>query len=352
MEDLIANVTIPGPDRAAGERARERWNAIAKPIGSLGTLEDDVVQIAELTGSEHVDISRRCAVVLCADNGVVKQGVSQSGQEVTATVARNVARGISSLCMMCAPLHIDCLAVDMGMASRVDEPNIIDLHVANGTIDISVGPAMTREQALAAIKSGMDLVASLKQQGYGLVATGEMGIGNTTTATAMTCAFTGMAPEELVGRGAGLSDEGLARKMRAVKRALSVNKPRADDPIDVLCKVGGFDIAGLVGLFLGGATHRVPMVVDGAISAVAAYCAWRLRPECRLAMLPSHLSTEPVASVLMARMGLQAPIRAGMHLGEGTGAVCLIPLLDMALSLYENGVSFADCGIEPYEVRA
>lgn len=352
MEDLIANVTIPGQDRAAGERARERWNAIAKPIGSLGTLEDDVVQIAELTGSEHVDISRRCAVVLCADNGVVKQGVSQSGQEVTATVARNVARGISSLCMMCAPLHIDCLAVDMGMASRVDEPNIIDLHVANGTTDISVGPAMTREQAFAAIKSGMDLVVSLKQQGYGLVATGEMGIGNTTTATTMTCAFTGMAPEELVGRGAGLSDEGLARKMRAVKRALSVNKPRADDPIDVLCKVGGFDIAGLVGLFLGGATHRVPMVVDGVISAVAAYCAWRLRPECRLAMLPSHLSTEPVASVLMARMGLQAPIRAGMHLGEGTGAVCLIPLLDMALSLYENGVSFADCGIEPYEVRA
>lgn len=350
MEQFIANVTIPGPDHAAGERARRRWNAIAKPIGSLGALEDDVEQIAELIGTECVDISRRCAVVLCADNGVVAQGVTQTGQEVTAAVARNVARGVSSLCMMCAPLHVDCLAVDMGMATRLDEPGIIDLHVADGTKDITLGPAMTREQCLAAIKVGMDLVASLKRQGYTLVATGEMGIGNTTTAAAMTCAFTGMAPEELVGRGSGLSDEGLTRKIRAVKQALTVNKPQADDPIDVLCKVGGFDIAGLVGLFLGGAVYRVPMVVDGAISVVAAYCAWRLRPECRLAMLPSHLSTEPVASVLMERMGMHATITAGMHLGEGTGAVCLIPLLDMALSLYENGVSFDDCGIEPYEV--
>ena len=351
MEELIANVTIPGPDHAAGERARRRWNAIAKPIGSLGVLEDDVIQIAELIGSEHVDISQRCAVVLCADNGVVAQGVTQCGQEVTAAVAHNVAQGVSSLCMMCAPLHIDCLAVDMGMAVRLDEPSIIDLHVADGTNDITLGPAMTREQAVTAIKGGMDLVASLKRQGYGLVVTGEMGIGNTTTSAAMACAFTGIAPEKLVGRGSGLSDEGLARKVRVIEQALSVNKPQADDPIDVLRTVGGFDIAGLVGLFLGGAVHRVPMVVDGAISTVAAYCAWRLRPECRRAMFPSHLSTEPAAAVLMECMGMQAVIKANMHLGEGTGAACLVPLLDMALSLYENGVSFDDCGIEPYEVR-
>lgn len=351
MEELIRTVCIAGPHQAAGACARKRWNAIAKPIGSLGLLEDQVVQVAELTGCEHVDISRRCVAVLCADNGVVAEGVTQTGQDVTAIVARNVARGVSSLCRMCAPARVDCLAVDMGMAKRVDEVDIVDLRIADGTQDIAVGPAMTREQAVEAIVRGMELVADLKRRGYTLVAAGEMGIGNTTTATAMACAFTDMAPEELVGRGAGLSNEGLIRKTRVVAQALRVNQPQADDPLDVLCKLGGFDIAGMVGMFLGGAVHRVPVVMDGAISVVAAYCAVCLRPECRLAILPSHLSSEPAARVLMERMGMRAPIAADMHLGEGTGAACLIPLLDMAVSLYTDGVSFDACGIAPYEVR-
>ena len=198
------------------------------------------------------------------------------------------------------------------------------------------------------MRAGVELVGELVGDGYSLIATGEMGIGNTTTATAVACVLLGSSPRELVGRGAGLSDAGLARKEAAIARALEVNRPRADDPLDVLAKLGGFDIAGLCGMFLGGAVHRVPIVIDGLISTVAAFCAWRLRPECLAAMLPSHLSSEPATAALLAQMGLHPVIDAGMHLGEGTGAVCLIPLLDMALALF-GGTTFAACGLDPYE---
>lgn len=340
---------IAAADATAMGRARDRWNSIAKPIGSLGALEDMVVQIAGLTGDADVDLARRCIVVLCADNGVVAQGVSQSGSEVTRVVAENVARGVSSVCRLCAPAGIDCVAVDMGMRERSKVAGILDRRIAAGTHDITQGPAMTREEAIRAIETGVDLVGSLARDGYRIVGVGEMGIGNTTTATAVACALLGREPEGLVGRGAGLSDAGLARKTWAVRRALDVNQPDASDPVDILTKLGGFDIAGMCGMFLGGAVHRVPVVIDGAVSLVAACLALRLRPECRCALLPSHLSSEPSARLLAEHMGIEPILHAGMHLGEGTGAACLMPLLDMALSLY-GGTTFEDCGMTPYEV--
>lgn len=349
MSLSLTDLSMPPADAAAMNCARDRWNAIAKPIGSLGAFEDMVVQIAGLTGSADVDLSKRCIAILCADNGVVAQGVSQSGPEVTRVVAENVARGVSSICRLCEPARIDCLAVDMGMRKKSLVTGVIDRRVAAGTRDITQGPAMTREEALQAIGVGIDLVGELSRRGYRIVGTGEMGIGNTTTATAMACVFLGEKPERLVGRGAGLSDAGLVRKTEAVRRALLINEPDTDDPLDVLAKLGGFDIAGMCGMFLGGAIHRVPMVIDGMISLVAACCALRLRPECRCAMLPSHLSGEPAAHMLACRLGFEPVLHAGMYLGEGTGAACLIPLLDMALSLY-RGTTFEDCGLEPYEV--
>ncbi len=356
--------TLPGPferelrrlepcalsDEAA-QLARDRWNAVAKPIGSLGLLEDYVVQMAALTGSADIDISRRCVVVFCADNGVVAEGVSQCGQEITTLVAEKIARGNSSVCSMCAPVGIDCLAVDIGMAQVPQVEGLIDCHIADGTHNIAQGPAMTREQAAQAICQGASLVRELKAQGYGLLATGEMGIGNTTTTTAMVSVLLHKDPAELVGRGAGLSDEGLVRKRQAIERALRVNEPDPDDVLDVLSKVGGFDIAGMCGMVLGGAAYRVPVVADGLISTLAAYCAYRLQPGCISAVLASHVSAEPAARLLLDLMGLQAPIDAGLRLGEGTGAACLIPLLDMALSLYGQGLSFSEYGMEPYEVR-
>ena len=350
-EGQVHNLDIPVFDQAAADEARARWNEVAKPIGSLGVLEDAVTKIALVTGNPDVDISKRCVAVLCADNGVVEEGISQSTHEVTTTVAESIARGISSVCLMCRPFGIDCLAVDLGMACPPRVEGVLDRRISGGTGNIACGPAMTREQAARALMVGVELVGDLKRQGYGLIASGEMGIGNTTTATAMACAFLGEDPEVLTARGAGLSDEGLLRKKAVISRALEVNRPDADDPLDVLSKVGGLDIAGMCGMFLGGAVHHVPVIIDGLISAVAAWCAWSLKPASVHAMLASHVSSEPASGLLLDRMGLQAPIHAGMHLGEGTGAVSLIPLLDMALSLYREGTTFEACGLAPYEVR-
>lgn len=349
MDSFVDGLEIAPADEAAAARARERWDGIAKPVGSLGALEDAVVRIAALTGSEHVDLGRRCVVVLCADNGVVAQGVSQSGQDVTRLIARNAAMGVSSVNKMCEPANIDCVPVDVGMRERIPDEGMLDRRVEAGTADIAVGPAMTRSQALEAIRVGVDLAGDLADKGYRIIATGEMGIGNTTTSTAMACAFTGLDPRALVGPGAGLPAAGVIHKADVITRALAVNAPDAEDPMDVLAKLGGLDIAAMCGVFLGGAVRRVPVVVDGLISAVAAYCAWRMRPESRVAMLASHLSAEPGAWVLLERMGLTPIIHAGMRLGEGTGAVCLVPLLDMALNLYATGPTFADCGITSYQ---
>ena len=336
-------------DEGALKAARDKWNAVAKPIGSLGQLELMVEKIAGLTGSIDVDISKRAVMVLCADNGVVAQGVTQSEPEITTVIAGSVARGISSVCRMAQTVNADAVSVDMGMMTPSDVPGVIDRCIARGTGDISLGPAMSREQALTAIKIGVDLVAQMKADGYKALATGEMGIGNTTTSSAMAAAFLGLPVETVTGRGAGLSNAGLARKCAAIERALAVNEPDANDALDVLSKLGGFDIAGLVGLFIGGAVHRAPIVIDGFISALAAYTAARLCPACTCAMLPSHVSAEPAARMLFDELGIEPIIHAGLRLGEGTGAVLLFPLLDAALALY-NGTTFDDTGIEAYEV--
>ena len=364
-EDLAALLAQIEPlDQAACQRAREKWNGVAKPIGSLGALEDDVVQIAGLAGTEDVRIDKRAAVIMCADNGVVVEGVSQSGTEVTLAVADNIARHESSVCTMARPHHIDCFAVDMGMANASADERVLDCHIARGTGNIAVGPAMTREQAARAILSGMGIVAHLKEQGYGIICAGEMGIANTTTSSAVTAALLGLPVEDVVGRGAGLSDAGLARKREVVAHAIELNAPNPDDALDVLAKLGGFDMAGMTGLYLGGALHRVPVVADGFISIVSALLAVRMAPVAACAVLASHSSVEPAvryvaeelarcaanpeAGLAEAGVALVPVIQAGMRLGEGTGAVLLVPLLDSTLSIY-NGSTFADIAIEAYD---
>ena len=347
LEALAAR--IAPVDEVALAAARDKWNAVAKPIGSLGEFEAMVEKIAGLTGSTEVDISKRAVVVLCADNGVVAQAVSQSGPDITTLIAGSVARGTSSVCKMAQTVGADAVSVDLGMKNASDVPGVIDRHIARGTDDIATGPAMSRDQALAAIRVGVELVGELKERGYKILATGEMGIGNTTTSSAMAAVFLGLPVDEVTGRGAGLSDAGLARKRAVIKRAIEVNGPDAGDALDVLAKLGGFDIAGLAGMFIGGAVHRVPIVVDGFISALAAYVAAQLCPTCTCAMLASHVSAEPAAHMLLEAVGLDAVIHAGMRLGEGTGAVLLFPLLDAALALY-NGTTFEQTGMDAYEV--
>ena len=346
LQGLIGH--IDAPSDTARTASIDKWNAVAKPIGSLGMLEEDIVRIAALVGTENVSLDKAAAVILCADNGVVAQGISQCGQEVTCAVANNIARNESSVCTMAKTAGIDVIGVDMGMVQPADSPVILNRSISRGTADITRGPAMSSEQALQAIQTGIELVGELKKKGYKIIASGEMGIGNTTTSSALASVLLDMDPEAVTGRGAGLSDEGLQRKIAAIKTAIRVNEPDPDEPLCTLAKLGGFDIAGLSGLFIGGAIHRVPIIIDGFISALAALIAKRLAPKSTCCMLASHMSAEPATQSVMRELGLVAPIQAQLRLGEGTGAVCLIPMLTMALALY-NGTSFAQTGIDAYD---
>lgn len=338
---------IAQPDGAAMAAAKARWDGIAKPIGSLGLLEDAVIQIAGLSGSAVISLEKRAVLVMCADNGVVEEGVSQSGPEVTTLVAGNMTRQDSSVCRMAKVARAEVFPVDLGM--KQPAAGVRDLHIARGTANMTKGPAMTREEAVRAVQTGIDLVGELKAAGYSVIATGEMGIGNTTTASAMLAAFLGVPPVTVTGRGAGLSDEGLRRKINAIERAIEVNQPDPADGLDVLCKLGGFDIAGMCGTFIGGAIHRIPVLIDGFISAVAALAAVRIAPECRQAMLAAHVSAEPAAKMVLDAMDGKPLITAGLRLGEGTGAVAALPLLDMALAVYNDMVTFGVIGMEAYQ---
>ncbi len=346
LQELLQ--TITPPDEKAMQAARDHWNGIAKPIGSLGLLEDAVTQIAGLTGDPRVTLGKRAVLVMCADNGVVAEGVTQTGQEVTALVAGNMVKHDSSVCRMAEVAHAQVFPVDMGMIAPA--AGVRDCHIRRGTGNFAREAAMTREEAEKAVLTGIRLVGELKEQGYGIIATGEMGIGNTTTSSAMMAAFLGLEPGSVTGRGAGLSDEGLRRKIKAIEKALKLHRPDPSDALDVLSKVGGLDIAGICGTFLGGAIYRVPILVDGFISAVGALTAQRLAPASRHAMLAAHVSAEPAAARLLAELGLKPMITAGLRLGEGTGAVAALPLLDMALAVYNGMVTFDNIGMEAYEV--
>lgn len=338
---------IKNLDMEAYDKSCSRWDAIAKPLKGLGRFEEAVSRIAGLTGEEQVSLKKKAVLVLCADNGVVCEGVTQTDASVTATMAGQIRDHKSSVCLMAEKAGAEAFPVDMGMLNRVD--GVEGCHMADGTANIAEGPAMTRVQAISSINYGMDLVEKYKEAGYGIIVTGEMGIGNTTTSSAMASALLGKTPEEVTGRGAGLSDEGLVRKIDVIRKAIEINKPDTSDPLDVLTKLGGFDIAGMTGIFLGGALYRVPVVIDGLISSIAALIAARLCPEAKAAMIASHSSAEPAAEEILKELGLEAVIYGNLKLGEGTGAVCMLPLLEMALAVYNGSAVFTDTGIVQYQ---
>lgn len=335
-------------DRAAMEASRRYWNTLGKPLYSLGQLETVITQIAGITGDPAVTLERRCVYVLCADNGVVAEGVTQTDNSVTAIVAENIAAGAGNVNAMARAAKADVFPVDIGMCRDVEAAGLLQKKIAYGTENFAKAPAMTRAQAIAAIAVGVELAAAAKGKGYQAIATGEMGIGNTSTSSAMLSVLLGLQPELAVGRGAGLSDAGLQRKRQVIADAIALHQPDAQDPLDVLSKLGGYDIAGMTGLFLGGAIYRIPIVIDGLISAAAALTASRICPLARDFMLASHLSREPAAKAVFAELGMEPMLHCGMALGEGTGAVSLFPLLDQALAVYQQDTTFAKIHMEPY----
>ena len=337
---------LPSPDEKAMIAAKKRWDRIAKPLHSLGKLEDLTVQIAGIQGSSEFCVNKKAVIEICADHGVVAEGVTQTDQSVTAIVSENFLRGETTACIMAKSCGADVLPFDVGMA--VDTAVRTDYKVKYGTADMAHGPAMSYSEAWKGIEAGISIAKECKEKGYRILAAGEMGIGNTTACSAVTSVILERPAEEVTGRGAGLSTSGLMRKIEIVGRAIRVNAPNPKDPVDVLAKVGGLDLAALAGLYLGGACERIPVVMDGFISDVAALIAARLCPSVRDFLIPSHISREPAARLILKELNLSPILQADMSLGEGTGAIALFPLLDMAERVYREMKTFDEIKVEQY----
>lgn len=340
---------IVPPDEAIQQQIKKNWDSLAKPLDGLGMFETIFARIGAMQGNIVPDIRRKAVLVMCADNGIVEEHISQSGQEVTAMVAESMGQGNSSVCKMAAAIGCEVIPVDIGINTNRVYPGVLPRKISRGTANFLRTPAMTKEQACAAINVGIELVEQCKQKGYGILGTGEMGIGNTTTSSAMAAALLGCPAERVTGRGAGLDDTGLKHKQQVIEEALQQYQLQPEETLRILCCVGGLDIAGMVGVFLGGALYHVPVVIDGVISAVAAVCASRLCPGTEAYMIPSHKGKEPAAGLLLQELSLQPVLEAGLALGEGTGTVFLFSMLDVALTLYREGTTFADIALAPYE---
>ncbi|MCM1134034.1 MAG: nicotinate-nucleotide--dimethylbenzimidazole phosphoribosyltransferase [Clostridium sp.] len=347
--EALRELKIDAPNEEIRKKVLKNWDNVAKPIDGMGRFEALTAQIGAICGSEEIDISKKAVVIMCADNGIVEEKVSQSGQEVTLAVAKNMARKRSSVGRMAETIGADTIPVDIGINCREKIPGVLDRKIRCGTRNFRREPAMTQEEALRAVFTGIEIAAECREKGYKIIATGEMGIGNTTASSAVAAALLGCEAAEVTGRGAGLSDEGLLRKQRIIAEAIEKYELRDADALRVLAAVGGLDMGGLAGICIGGAIFHMPVVLDGVISMAAALAAERLAPGTRAYLLPSHKGKEPVAERLSRELGISPVIDGGMALGEGTGAVMMLALLDMALAVYWEGAAFSDICVEKYE---
>lgn len=340
---------IEGKDEEAVKKAWKRLDSLTKPIGSLGKLEEIVAKMAGITGKIHNKIHKKNIVIMCSDNGVVEEGVSNCPKDLTVTVTKNFARGITGVCVLSDFAKSDITVVDVGVDYDFNDPKIINKKVAYGTKNMAKGPAMTREECIKAIEAGIESVDDLVKKGYDLFGTGEMGVGNTATSSAILSAVTGLPVDLTVGKGSGITDEQLKSKKKAVQTALDINKPDPKDIIDVLSKVGGFDISGMCGCFLGAAKNRVPIVIDGFISSAAALCAFKLNKKVGDYLFPSHLSAEPAISYVMRELGLKPMLNLDMRLGEGSGCPLEFSVIEAALYTMDNMATFEEADVKNSE---
>ena len=347
LEEYIGQIR-PFNQKAA-DAAWDWWDSLCKPLRGMGMLEEMIVQLAGIYGTEKIDSLNPVVVIMGADNGVVAEGVSQTGSEVTAQVLENMGDRISSVCIMSRVEGLEVIPVNIGMFTDGKHPRIWNRPVRYGTGNIAKEPAMTREEAERAIVTGIEVVKELCGQGYRMIITGEMGIGNTTPSSAIASVLLSKDPAEVTGRGAGLSSQALEHKIEVIRQAIAINQPDKDDILDVVSKVGSLDIAGMIGCYIGGAVMGVPVLIDGFISSIAAYCAAKLSPACRPYMVATHCSAEPAGQMMLDALGMKAPIQAGMHLGEGTGAVTAYSLYKYALALYNGLPSFKEAKVEQYQ---
>ena len=348
LEEVIKHTS--SADAEAVTACQKRWDSIAKPLHSLGWMEEAVARVAGAQHSSEVHTEKKVLVVMCADNGIVEEGVTQTGQEVTAIVAENFSRHETSACLMAEVAGVDIYPVDIGMITDVKNVTRKNEKTAYGTKNFAKEPAMTREQLWQAIETGIRIAGEKKQEGYDILLTGEMGIGNTTTSSAVASVLLNRDPAVMTGKGAGLDDDGLKRKIHVIEDAIGRYNLWQADVLTVMASVGGYDIAGLCGLCIGGALYHIPVVLDGFISGVAALCAVHLIPAVADYLIPSHVSKEPAAHYVLDELGLSPLITCDMCLGEGSGAVAVIPLLEMGLKVYGDMGTFEDIKVEQYKV--
>jgi len=336
---------IKGLDKEVMELTSKRLDSLIKPIGSLGRLEELAIQISGITGKVKNKINKKCTVVMSADNGICESGVSACPQAITLMQTLNFTKGIAGINVLSKHGNSDVRIVDIGINGETMHPQIINRKIRKGTSNMLKGSAMTTEEAVRAIEVGIEIVNALAKEGYEL-GTGEMGIGNTSTSSAILMALTGCSAETAVGKGAGLTDEDYENKKRIIKTCIEINNINTEDALDVLSKVGGFDIAGLVGCYLGAAYNRLPIVIDGFISAAAALVAYKLNPTTREYMIPSHESAEPGYRLLMKELGLEPIFKLNMRLGEGTGCPLAFNVIDAALAVVNNMATFEEAALE------
>lgn len=332
-------------DASAGDEAQARLDRKTKPRGSLGELEDLVVRIAAIRGTAELAPLEAAVVVAAADHGYASEGVSAYPAAVTRQMLANFAEGGAAINVLARLAGARLVVVDAGVSEPVDHPAIRQLRLGPGTANAAGGPAMTRDDAEAGITAGVELAQELVGAGAGIVALGEMGIGNTTAASALAAALLPTDPAAVCGRGTGIDDEGLARKIAVVRRALETNRGAADDPLEALAALGGFELAVLTGVCLGAAAGSAVVLLDGFVSTTAALAAARLAPDARDRMVAAHRSPEPGHELVLADLRLRPLLDLRMRLGEGSGAALAIPLVNAALALSAEMASFEEAGV-------
>ncbi|HEX2243840.1 MAG TPA: nicotinate-nucleotide--dimethylbenzimidazole phosphoribosyltransferase [Gammaproteobacteria bacterium] len=334
-------------DRASESVAQERLDSLTKPQGSLGRLEELARRIAVIQGLVPPRLGQKLIFVFAADHGITEEGVSAYPKSVTAQMIHNFLNGGAAINVMARQYGVDTEVVDMGV--DVDFPHIEGLHqckVRRGTANFARGPAMTRAQALQSIDLGIHLTREAATKNLFLLGTGDMGIGNTSSATAIFCALTGIAPAAATGRGTGIDDVTLARKIFCIEKGLELNRPEVNDPLDVLAKVGGFEIGAITGVILAAARFHIPMLLDGLIAGAAALLAQRFCPEVRDVLFASHVSAEPAHRMMLEELRLAPVLDLRMRLGEGTGACLLMGLLETAVRIMDEMATFPSAGIK------
>lgn len=343
LEEIING--IENSNKEVEIEADKRMTFLAKPLKSLGKLEEIAIKLSGITGKVKNNITKKIVIIMCSDNGVVEEGVASAPQSVTLAQTINFTKGLTGVAVLAKANNTELMVVDVGINCDFKHPKVINKKIRKSTYNMVKEAAMSYDEAVKAVLVGIESVKNAKDSGYEILGIGEMGIGNTSTSSAVLAALTDINVEAVVGRGAGITDEAFEKKKNVIRKAIEINNPNKEDPIDVVSKVGGFDIAAMAGVFLGAAYYKVPVVIDGFISAVAALVAFRLNPKTKDYMLTSHDSKELGFKAAMKELGLSPILNLDMGLGEGSGCPLAFSIIDSACAVMNNMATFEEAEI-------